>query len=89
MQQQATRSGTETLSLIERQALRRTALGRGDLVPVARLFALRLEAEALVRVVQPSLLDRSSKKLAACEVWAVITNRGASLDASLRGEVRP
>ena len=76
------------LSLIERSALRRVALGRGDLVPVARLYAVRLEAFGLARVLIGSRLDRQTGRLAACEVWAVITDRGLAENARLDEERR-
>lgn len=76
------------LSLIERSALRRVALGRGDLVPVARLYAVRLETFGLVRVLIGSRLDRQTGRLASCEVWAVITDRGLAESARLDEERR-
>lgn len=74
------------LNLIERSALRRTALGNGQLVPVARLYAHALADLGLVHVLLPSKADRALVKLARVEVWCWITNRGRSLIAEIDGQ---
>jgi hypothetical protein len=70
------------LTPVERQALRRVAAARGDLVPVHRVHATRLADLRLVRVVPPTKRDRLT--LGTGETWAVATDHGRAFDAMLR-----
>lgn len=70
------------LSASERSALRRVALGRGDLTPVHEVHAHSLERRELVRIVPPTLQDRAVR-LAKGETWCVITDHGKAIDAMI------
>jgi hypothetical protein len=69
------------LSPLERSALTRVALGKGDCVPVHILFARRLAQRQLVRIVPPSERDYDSGSLKDGETWCVVTDHGRTLNA--------
>lgn len=78
----------EALTPTEQSALHRTALGKGDLVPVARIYARVLQGHGLARIVPASLSDRAMRKLSSVEVWCVVTDHGRMVDEVLNNERR-
>jgi hypothetical protein len=77
----STRNSDE-LSPLERSALVRVALGKGDLIPVHVLYARKLERQLLVRLIPPAEEDYVSK-LTQGEVWCSITDHGRRVNAAL------